>query len=113
MNEPRTLPYEFRAFSEDGYIYLFDNSEDCYLCSLMPSVWCECIDHARSDPDADPDPYAYEYSHYRDRKWIDKMDTVAVETIQLDPDYGEVEFKIDAWDRAREMVLCNNYGGLY
>ena len=112
MNEPRTLPYNFRAFREDDLIYLFDNNEDVYLCSLSPAVWCDCIEHCPDDPDRDPDPWAGECSHYRDRNWINKMDTAAIETVEIDPDLGPDEMQADAWESAREAILCNNYGNL-
>lgn len=103
------LPYQFRAFREDDLIYLYDDLEDVYLCCLRPAVWCECIDHDTQDPD----PHYGECSHYRDRKWIDRMDTVEIVTIDPDPDCDPEVDKEEAWETAREMVICNGYGGLY
>ena len=108
MNEPRMLPYEFRAFRQEDLIYLFDNSEDVYLCSISPAVWCECIQHVADDPD----PWAYECSHYIDRRDLDKLETVLIETTDPDPDNDPDDDRISAWEHATEMVNCNNYGGL-
>jgi hypothetical protein len=44
MNEPRTIPYDFKAARLEGELIVFDDSAREYPCAATPHIWCEFVE---------------------------------------------------------------------
>ncbi len=98
LNEPRTIPYDFRVIAWEGVAWLLDNSTRTYICSAEPMAYIEPLYWL--DNECDEILPEETYIPIRDLPNDNDMPKV----------YGEwgaeVEEK-EAWDEARESACAN------
>jgi hypothetical protein len=98
LNDPRTIPYNFRVFAFDGWCWLYDDSERTYICSATPMIYAESLYPLGDDDDAydyRPDPDYFGASD------IERMESFEIGTAPEDED------RESAWDDAREEANGN------
>lgn len=97
LNGPRTVPYDFKVFSMDGVVWLYDNSSRHFLCSAQAMIWAEPLYWWEPEcddilPDAD----------YFDASGIEGFGPVDIASYPADVSEKE------AWNDAREDAHANH-----
>lgn len=57
LNDPRTIPYEFRVFEMYGWAWLYDESERQYPCTATPHIYAEALYPVSEEAVAEFDHY--------------------------------------------------------
>jgi hypothetical protein len=97
LNAPREIPYQFKVFELDGWVWLFDDSERTYICSSSPSIWAEPV-YALAGEVEDWTPDADYFS----------PDDSAVHRAKLIAEWPAETPEKEAWDEAREDACANH-----
>ena len=95
MNEPRKIDYEFKVFLWERWVWLFDDSERTYTCSITPLIYAYPLYSIDWDTDYPPEPT------YFGQETIDSSEQEDVMTIEFS------EENKDAWDTAMEEAQAN------
>jgi len=100
LNDPRTIPYEFRVFRCDGWIWLYDNSSRSYPCTATPHVWAEALyaDDGRDEYHPDGSLFTAAQVEGFEQAAIDRLDPE-----DIAPNVSER----DAWDTASEAACAD------
>lgn len=98
LNDPRTIPYDFRVVACDGLAWLIDDSERTYLCEATPSIYATPL-YALDSSDIDIGDATY----LREAQVRDAI------PLELDPeDIAADVDEVEAWDTAREEAHANH-----
>lgn len=100
LNAPRTIPYEFRVFELDEWVWLYDESERTYICSAVPMIFAEPLYTLSEDgDDSPPDGDYFSETTVRAQKNVG---------IKLDREWTapEVPYR-EAWENAFEEASIN------
>ena len=101
LNQPRTIPYQFRVFQVDDIAWLTDMSEVTYPCTATPHLYCEAL-YTLSDSD---DYYLPDPSLFLERDVASRA--LHEVTLHTDDELPETDSKT-AWDAAREAANQNH-----
>ncbi len=101
LNDPRTIPYEFRVFRCDGWIWLYDNSSRSYPCTATPHIYAEALytDDGRDEPSPDGSLFT--------AAQVDGFEQAAIDILHVEdiaPDVPESA----AWDTASEAACAQS-----
>lgn len=100
LNAPREIPYDFRLFAADGWVWLYDDSERTYLCSATPCVFAEPV-YALSDEAED--------GGYPEPDYFGESTVQRAKGAKLELDIPWDEPAEDAWNTAREYACGSCY----
>ena len=100
LNEPRTIPYDFKVVEIDDEVYLYDDSSRTYCCSVTPAIFVEHL-YGLTEEWAE-DPYYLDGSYF-DARVIEKLESISV-PVECPADMDEQE----AWEAARDEAKGNH-----
>lgn len=112
LNAPREIPYEFRVFRLDSYVWLFDASSRSFPCTAVPHIYAEPLYGICEEICDDPDECTGdcltlpETSGLFLARDVEKRESFAVE---LDDEYTNPKAdEREAWEVAREEANANH-----
>lgn len=102
LNAPRTIPYDFRVFELDGWVWLYDESERTYICSAQPMIFAEPLYALDEDDEED----AVDADYWHEKAVIGAKKNVS---LKMDAEYvaPDVPYK-EAWESAMEEAQANH-----
>lgn len=100
LNDPRTIPYQFRVIELEGIVWLYDDSERTFICSATACIFAQPL-YAIDDEEMELPGGEY---------WV-AGDIECRESfpVPLDPEFigPQVPYR-EAWDAAVEAANANH-----
>lgn len=132
LNDPRTIPYDFRVLLFNNEVFLYDDSSRTYPCSTTPHVYIEALYSIRPEVgsecplckcgtvqgswDEDPRCAGECGTVFDGLSWSEpgylteaQLSRCVQEPVLLDPEDVAADVpRKDAWDAAREAAQANH-----